>query len=108
MTEKNVTNNAGLKTENGQFLNDLPGSRPFPRPAPCGGLVVAGGHSSSDWQGMSSISSDIGLTAPDFRRRLASMISAWLHQIFGDAVIMLIPKIANLLPVADTQTPKAG
>ncbi len=57
---------------------------------------------------MSSISSDIGLTAPDFRRRLASMISAWLHQIFGDAVIMLIPKIANLLPVADTQTPKAG
>jgi hypothetical protein len=53
---------------------------------------------------MSSISPDIGLTPPDFRRKLASMMSAGLDQIFGDAVITLIPKDASLLLVTAKHT----
>jgi hypothetical protein len=76
--------------------------REIESPAPCSGPVFAAGHPSSGWQGMSSILPDIGLTPPDFRSKLASMMSAGLEQIFGDAVITLIPKNASLLLVAAT------
>jgi hypothetical protein len=61
---------------------------------------------------MPSILPDIGLTPPDFRRKLASMMSAGLDQkgcnIFGHTFITLIPKNAGLPLVAATQTPKVA
>jgi hypothetical protein len=80
MAERNVTNNTGLKTEKGRFLNDLPKFEPFPRPvrAPCGGPVFAGGQLFCRSVGHVFKSAGIGLTPADFRRKLASMMSAVL------------------------------